>query len=66
MQFNELGGCDFIKNQGFYAAARAIGVNMSKSELDQPRLIKLVAKALRIAGNFVTVSHGEFFAHSVF
>lgn len=32
-------------------------INMSKSELDQPELIKMLAKALAISGNFVTVSH---------
>ena len=30
----------------------------AKSELDRPALIKLGAKALGIAGNLVTVSHG--------
>jgi len=35
-----------------------LGSTGAKSEIDQPALIKLGAKALGIAGNLVTVSHG--------
>lgn len=32
-------------------------ITMSKSELDQSELIKMVAKALAISGNFFSLSH---------
>ena len=41
----------------FYGDSRVIGDKYVKSELDQSQLIKLVAKALAIAGDFISLSH---------
>ena len=45
------------KTQGFMLLLGLLGINMSKSELDQSQLIKLVVKALAIAGDFISLSH---------